>query len=71
MEDRSQRFKRLAEYRTNEVIEKLRILGNCSNKSSYSYTDEEVRKIFTSIEEQVKTVKARFKRPKKGKEFKL
>lgn len=71
MNVREDRFRRLATYRTNEVIEKLRILGNCSNKSTYSYTEEDIRKIFSAIDDQVKTVRAKFKTPQKGKEFKL
>ncbi|OGL45936.1 MAG: hypothetical protein A2W05_01135 [Candidatus Schekmanbacteria bacterium RBG_16_38_10] len=59
-ETRHERFKRVASKRTNEILEKIRILGNCSNKSSYEYTEEEVNKIFNEIEKQLKLVKARF-----------
>ena len=67
--DKSNRFQRLASSRTNEVLDKLRILGNCADKRSYQYTDEEIDKIFRAIDEQTKIVKAKFKKPKKG--FKL
>ena len=40
-ETRHERFKRLASKRTNEILEKIRILGNCSNKSSYEYTEDD------------------------------
>ena len=69
-ETREERFKRLATYRTNLVLDKLRILGNLSNKANYNYTDEEIRKIFNSIDAQLRAVKARFAL-KKRKEFKL
>ena len=69
-ETREERFKRLAIYRTNLVLEKLRILGNLSNKANYSYTDEEIRKIFNSIDTQLRSVKALFAL-KKRKEFNL
>jgi len=59
-ESRSERFKRLASKRTNEILEKIRILGNCSNKSSYEYTEEEINKIFSEIEKQLKLTKAKF-----------
>ena len=59
-ESRSERFKRLASKRTNEILEKIRILGNCSNKSSYEYTEEEINKIFSEIEKQLKLNKAKF-----------
>jgi len=59
-ETRHERFKRIAAKRTNEILEKIRILGNCSNKSSYEYTEEEVSKIFSEIEKQLKLTKAKF-----------
>ncbi len=66
---KSERFKRLASKRTNEVLDKMRILGNCSDRRSYSYSEEEIDKIFKAIDEQSKIIKAKFKKPKKG--FKL
>lgn len=69
-ESRSDRFKRIAAKRTNEVFDKIRILGNCANKSSYEYTDEEVNKIFLEIDKQLKLTKTRFNTGKKEK-FKL
>ena len=59
-ESRHERFKRIAAKRTNEILEKIRILGNCSNKSSYEYTEEEVNKIFSEIDKQLKLTKAKF-----------
>ena len=59
-ENRHERFKRLAAKRTNDILEKIRILGNCSNKSSYEYTEEEVNKIFNEIDKQLKLTKAKF-----------
>ena len=59
MESRSEKFKRVASKRTEELLEKIRILGNCSNKSTYEYTDEDVIKIFKSLEKQLETMKAK------------
>ncbi len=59
-ESRSERFKRIAAKRTNDILEKVRILGNCSNKSSYEYTEEEINKIFSEIDKQLKLTKAKF-----------
>lgn len=59
-ESRNERFKRIASKRTNDILEKIRILGNCSNKSSYDYTEEEVNKIFSEIDKQLKLTKAKF-----------
>jgi len=70
MEDRKGKFKRLATYRTNIVLEKLRILGNLSNKANYDYTDEDINKIFSAIESQLRIIKTRFTGQKRE-EFKL
>ena len=64
------RFKKLAEQRTNAVMHKLKVLGNCSNRSAYEYTEEEISKIFSAIERQVRETKAKFHFPKNQK-FKL
>ena len=69
-ETRKERFKRLAERRTTAVLERLRILGNLSNKANYDYSDDEVRKIFTAIDSQIRLIKAKFLGNSK-KEFKL
>jgi ubiquinone/menaquinone biosynthesis C-methylase UbiE len=61
------RFKCLAEYRTNEVLKRIRILGNCSNRSFYSYTQEEIEKIFQEIEKSLQKTKAKFTFSKKKK----
>lgn len=59
-EARSNRFKRLATQRTNAVLDKLRLLGNLSNKSNYEYTEEEIRKIFSAIDDDLKRIKTKF-----------
>jgi len=65
-----ERFLSVAEARTNTVLEKIRILGNCSNKSLYEYTKEEIDRIFKAIQEKLNETKARFI-VKKEKGFKL
>lgn len=59
-ETRNEKFKRLATYRTNLVIDKLRVLGNLSNKSNYDYTGEEIKKIFAAIDSQLRLIKTKF-----------
>jgi hypothetical protein len=68
--DKRERFKRLATYRTNEVLKRLKVLGNCSNRSTYSYSREEINKIFSEIDKKVKEMKAKFTFPGEEK-FKL
>ena len=69
--NRKENFKRLAEARTNEVLRKLKILGNCANRSNYDYTEEEVDKIFGEIEKKVKEMKAKFTFVDREEKFKL
>lgn len=68
-EDRRRRFIRIVTRRTNEIYEKLRILGNCSNKSSYDYNEEDVSKIFNAINKMVKETRSRFTSKNKKKIF--
>jgi len=68
--EKRERFKKLAVYRTNEVLKRLKVLGNCANRSAYEYTEDEVNKIFSEVERKVKEIKAKFHFPKKE-EFKL
>lgn len=60
MESKKDRFVRIAEARTNKIIDMIRLLGNCSNKATYEYSKEDVRKIFTAIENELKATKAKF-----------
>lgn len=71
MDKRKDNFRRLAEKRTNEILRRLKILGNCSNRSSYDYSEDEINKIFSEIEKRLKEVKAKFTFPNRDKTFKL
>lgn len=65
------RFLEIAEARTNAVIEKIRILGNCSNKQLYKYQHDEVYKIFRTIDAELDKAKAKFRMNERQKRFKL
>ena len=65
------RFRRLATLRTNTVLKRLKVLGNCSNRNVYDYDEEDVDKIFSEIEKKVREIKAKFHPPQKKGEFKL
>lgn len=64
------RFVRLASKRTNTVLEKIRVLGNCSNTAVYEYTEEEIKKMFAVIESELRTARSKFKTSNK-KSFQL
>ena len=65
-----ERFKRIATLRTNAVLDRLRILGNLSNRQMYGYSEKDIRKIFSAINKQVKEVRAKFNSQKQDR-FKL
>ena len=55
-----EKFVRLAESRVNNLVKTMRLLGNLSNKSNYSYTERDVEKMFRTLERELKDAKARF-----------
>ena len=60
IETKSERFVRIAEARTNKIIDMIQLLGNCSNKSTYEYTKDDVKQIFSAIESELRTARAKF-----------
>jgi len=71
-ETNRERFVRIAEARTQKIIDTIRLLGNCSNIYAYEYTQKDIDKIFSAIETELKATKAKFlsKEPKDSR-FKL
>ncbi len=64
-ETNRERFVRIAESRTQKIIDMLELLGNCSNPYSYEYTKKDVEKMYGAIEAALKESKARYNEPKK------
>ena len=62
------RFKRVASRRVQEIITKLRLLKNCANRNNYSYSEEQVEKIRSTIDTEWKKVKSEFDNTKSKKE---
>ena len=54
------RFKKLANKRVNNVVNQIRVLSNLSNKSYYDYSEQDVKKIFKEIDEQLRIAKNKF-----------
>lgn len=59
-ETKRERFVRVAEARTNKIIDMIKLLGNCSSTANYDYTEEDVRKIFAAIEKELKLSRSKF-----------
>ena len=70
-ETKRDKFVRLAEARTNKIIDMLQLLGNCSNTSVYEYTQQDVDQIFSAIEAEVREAKKKFSRVDSSKSTKF
>jgi hypothetical protein len=68
-----QKFRKLAESRTNKAIEAISRIGNLSNTQIYDFEDAEVRKIIRALKDSISSVESRFASPrgKSGGGFKL
>ena len=64
-ETNRERFVRIAEARTQKIIDMIELLGNCSNPYNYEYTQKDVDKMYGAIEAALKASKARYSEPKK------
>jgi len=70
-EGRSDKFKRLAEKRMKATLRQIRLIANLSNRNNYDYSADQVKKMFSALNEEIKTAEAAFK-PKRGDvDFKL
>jgi len=68
-ESTGDRFKRLAGQRTQAVLDKIRVLGNCANPYSYKYSYDEIKHIFKTIEDELKVVRTKFIQKEGGHKF--
>ncbi len=67
------KFVELAEKRVSKTLKDIKLIGNLSNKSNYSYTEQDVAKIYRALKKAIDEMKARFDSKGAGEEevFKL
>lgn len=72
-ETKREKFVRIAEARTNKIINMIQLLGNCSNQAAYEYTQKDVNKIFNAIQAELDEAKKRYSKQdsQKGSKFTL
>ena len=58
-ETKEERFKRLAEQRVAATLDKIRLIGNLAT-SQYSYTADQVAKIFAALKGAIADVEDKF-----------
>ena len=59
--EKRMRFEKVAGKRVQFILDKLDLLGNCSNRSNYEYSEEDVKKMFKTLKERIKQVEALYK----------
>jgi len=64
------RFEKVASARVQKIINLLNLLGNCSNKNNYDFSEKDVDLMFSEINHTLKNTKNRydFALKKKGNE---
>ena len=60
MSQKRENFVRLAEARVNRALREIRLIGNLSNRSAYTYGDTDVRTIFKALQRELDIAKSRF-----------
>lgn len=55
-----ERFVSLAQKRVARAIKDIRLIGNLSNRSNYTYSDEDVKKIVKALDAELINMKKRF-----------
>ena len=68
--EQRRRFERLATARVNAILKKIKVLSNCANRQAYDYSEDDVEKIFHTIDKYLKSAKSKFHFSKEEK-FKL
>jgi hypothetical protein len=66
MRNKRKKFVDLAEARVNRAIKDLKLIGNLSNRSSYEYSDSDVKQIFDALNKELNVAKSRFSESGKG-----
>jgi hypothetical protein len=58
------KFRALAENRTNNALIAIARIGNLSNRQLYEFEEQEVRKVIKALKDAVSEVENRFSSPK-------
>ena len=61
VEQREEKFIKLAEKRVRNALNALRLVKNLANKSNYSYTDKHANQISRALLQEVQSVREAFR----------
>jgi len=71
MTKKHEKFRELAEGRTNKALEAILRLGKLSNRQLYEWDDAEIKKIVKVLRDAISDVDSKFNAPKGVKENKF
>ena len=54
------KFVELAQKRVSRVVKDIRLIGNLSNRTNSSYTDDDVKKIVSTLKSEISRLQKRF-----------
>ena len=69
MSGKREKFKELAEKRVNNTMKNIQLIGNLSNTRTYEYDEEDVKKIFKTLKEQINLAESKFKSKDSSRNF--
>ena len=61
MENKRERFKRIASKRMQKTLNELEKLINCSNTNNYEYSEDDVQKMIRALNEKMIKLKASYR----------
>lgn len=71
MNEKKAKFRELAEKRVSNALKQIQLIGNLANTRAYEYDEEEVKKIFKSLKEEISLAESKFKSKGRNNEFKF
>ena len=71
MNEKRIKFRELATKRVNNALKDIQLIGNLSNTSAYEYDEEDVKKMFRSLKEELNVAESKFKAKGKNNNFKF
>lgn len=70
-ETKKQRFDRISASRSRKILDSLRLLENCANKSNYEYTSDDIEALFSPIEAALCAAREKFNADTKQKRINM
>jgi len=58
--NKRERFEDIAGKRVQYIINKMELLGNCSNRNNYEFNADDIRKMFAAMREAMKRIEGKF-----------